>query len=174
MPGATPLRESACRVSKTEGFLRFFNFWSNPLRESGCRVSKTGIFLRVLVCPVHPSQGKRGWSVKNWVFFCVFGVPESDLRIVLTIRFASYGRFFETGKMSENRQKTSKTGIFGDFFVFEATLCGNPAVECQKLRVFCDFGVPESVLTIRFASYGLLQTLSRGEKRWFQTSLKPV
>ena len=68
MPGATPLRESACRVSKTEGFLRFLNFWSNPLRESGCRVSKTGGFLRVLVCPVHPSQGKRGSSVKNCGF----------------------------------------------------------------------------------------------------------
>ena len=25
--------------------------------------------------------------------FCVFGMPESVLRIVLTIRFASYGRF---------------------------------------------------------------------------------
>ena len=47
--------------------------------------------------------------------------------------------------------------------MFEATLCGNPAVECQKLG-FCDFGVPESVLTIRFALYGLLQTLSQGEK----------
>ena len=54
--------------------------------------------------------------------------------------------------MSENRQKTSKTGVFGDFFVFEATLCGNPAVECQKLGFFCDFGVPESVLTFFFVA----------------------
>ena len=51
-PSATPLRQSARRVSKTEGFLRFLNFWSNPLRESGCRVLKTGVFLQVLVCPV--------------------------------------------------------------------------------------------------------------------------
>ena len=125
------------------------------------------------MCPVHPSQGKRGSSVKNWCFFCVFGVPESVLRIVLTIRFASYGRFFRERKNErKSPKKRQKLGVFGDFFVFEATLCGNPAVQCQKLCFFCDFGVPESVVTIRFASYGLLQTLSRGEKRWFQTSLK--
>ena len=42
--------------------------------------------------------------------------------------------------MSENRQKTLKTGGFlAIFFVFEATLCGNPAVKCQKLVFFCDF-----------------------------------
>ena len=89
---------------------------------------------------VHPSQGIRLSSVKNWWFFaiffwsgaplsgktrvecqklgvfCVFGGPESVLKTVLTIRFASYGRFFERGKMSENRQKTSKTGGFWQFF----------------------------------------------------------
>ena len=82
--------------------------------------------------------------------------------------------FFRERKNERKSPKTLKTGVFGDFFVFEGTLCGNPAVECQKLVFFCDFGVPESVLTIRFALYGLLQTLSRGEKRWFQTSLKPL
>ena len=116
MPGATPLRESACRVLKTEGFLRFFNFWSNPLLRPFFRERK--------------NEWKSPKNVNKWVFW--------------------------------------------RFFMFEATLCGNPAVECQELRVFCNFAVPESVLTICFALYGLLQTLSRGEKRWFQTSLKPV
>ena len=156
-PLSGKMRFSGQKVPKTEGFLRFYFFWSNPLRESGCRVSKTEGFLRVFFGPVHPSQGKRGSSVKNWCFFCDFGVPESVLRIVLTIRFATYGRFLKRAKMSENRQKTLKTEGFLRFFMFEATLCGNPAVECQKLRVFCDFGVPESVLTTCFATYGLLQ-----------------
>ena len=115
MPGATPLRESACRVSKTEGFLRFFNFWNNPLRESGCRVSKTGGFASFGV-PGAPLSGKTRVECQKLRVFCVFGVPESVLRIVLTIRFASYGRFFERAKMSENRQKTLKTWGFWQFF----------------------------------------------------------
>ena len=117
MPGATPLRESARRVSKTEGFLRFLNFWSNPLRESGCRVSKTVFFFFASFgVPGAPLSGKTRVKCQKLRVFCVFGVPESVLRIVLTIRFASYGRFFERGKMSENRQKTSKTGGFWRFF----------------------------------------------------------
>ena len=76
---------------------------------------------------MNPSQRKRGSSVKNLGFFCDFGVPESVLRIVLTIRFATYGRFLNKAKMSENYQKTSKTDGFCHFFMFEATLCGNPA-----------------------------------------------
>ena len=90
--------------------------------------------------------------------------------------------------------------VFCDFFWLGAPLSGNPAVECQKLRVFCDFfwsGAPlsgktrvecqklgffcvfggsetvlKTVLTIRFALYGRFLTPSRGEKRWFQTTLK--
>ena len=81
-------------------------------------MSKIFFFLQVLVCPVHPSQGKQGSSVK---VFCVFG-----------------------------DRKCPEDSAYNSGF-------------------FCDFGVPESVLTIRFALYGLLQTLSRGEKRWFQT-----
>ena len=144
-------------------------FWSGAPLSGKTRVEcqKLGFFLRFFFGRVHPSQGKRGSSVKN----CVFGGPESVLKTVLTIRFASYGRFFERGKMSENRQKTSKTGGFWRFFRVRS----NPLREsgCRVSKTG-DFGVPESVLTIRFASYGLLQTLSRGEKRWFQTSLKPV
>ena len=174
MPGATPLRESARRVSKTEGFLRFFNFWSNPLRESGCRVSKTEVFLRVLVCPVHPSQGKRGSSVKNWGFFAFLVCPKVSWELCWRFVLPHTAVFSREQKWAKIAKKRQKLMVFCDFFMFEATLCGNPAVECQKLVFFSDFGVPESVLTIRFALYGLFQTLSQGEKRWFQTSLKPV
>ena len=186
MPGATPLRESACRVSKTDCFLRFFLVGCTRLRESGCRVSKTESFLRFFFGRVHPSQGKRGSSVKNF-FFLRFGGPETVLKTVLTILFASYGRFFERGKMSENRQKTSKTGFFLRFFFGRAPLSGKTRVECQKLGFFCVFGGPESVLktvlTIRFASYeticfsihGHPEPSSdgfRGVSEWFQSGSK--
>ena len=112
---------------------------------------KTKGFLQVFFGPVHPSRENKGQVLKTKVF-CVFGVPESVLRIVLTICFATYGRFFKRAKMSKNRQKRQKLRVLCDFFMFEATLCGNPALECQKLSVFCDFGVPESVLTTCFAT----------------------
>ena len=143
-----------------------------------------------------PSAGIRLSSVKNWVFFASFGVPGAPLSgqtrvecqklmVFLVCPEVSWGLcwrfvlphtavFSREEKWAKIAKKSQKLVVFGDFFVFEATLCGNPAVECQKLFFFCDFAVPESVLTICFASYGLLQTLSRGEKRWFQTSLKPV
>ena len=45
-----------------------------------------------------------------------------------------------------------------------------------KTGFFCVFGGSESVLrivlTICFALYGRFLTLSQGEKRWFQTTLK--
>ena len=112
--GAPLSGNPAVECQKLRVFCDFFLVGCTPLRENEGRVSKTGVF-------------------------CVFGGPETVLKTVLTIRFASYGRFFERGKMSENRQKTSKTGGFGDFFWSGAPLSGNPAVECQKLRVFCDF-----------------------------------
>ena len=108
-------------------------------RKSPKNVKNWG-FLAIFSCSKQPSAGIRLSSVKNWVFFAiffwsgaplsgktrvecqklgvfgVFGGPETVLKTVLTIRFASYGRFFERGKMSENRQKTSKTGGFWRFF----------------------------------------------------------
>ena len=98
---------------KTEGFLRFFLVGRTPLRESGCRVSKTEA---IFFWSGAPLSGKTRVECQKLVVFCVFGGPESVLRIVLTIRFASYGRFFERGKMSENRQKTLKTVGFWRFF----------------------------------------------------------
>ena len=53
-----------------------------------------------------------------------------------------------------------KVRDFGNVFMFKAILCANPAVECQNLTVFCDLGVPEFVLTIFFATYGLSKPCS--------------
>ena len=112
---------------------------------------------------VHPSLGKRGSSVKNWGFlcdffwsgaplsgktrvecqklgfFCVFGGPETVLKTVLTIRFASYGRFFKRGKMSENRQKTSKTGGFWRFFRVRSNPLRESGCRVSKIGVFLRF-----------------------------------
>ena len=138
MPGATPLRESACRVSKTEGFLRFLNFWSNPLRESGCRVSKTEGFSRFFLVRCTPLRENEGRVSKTGVF-CVFGGPETVLKTVLTIRFASYGRFFERGKMSESRQKTSKTRCFWRFFRVRSNPLRESGCRVSKTGVFLRF-----------------------------------
>ena len=159
MPGATPLRESACRVSKTEGFLRFLRFFlvgCTPLRESGCRVIKTEGFLRFFFGRVHPSQGKQ----LKLVFFCVFGGPKTVLKTVLTIRFALYGRFFERGKMSENRQKTLKIVGFWRFFRVRSNPLRESGCQVSKIGFFLRFFFgrvhpSQAVLTICFALYGL-------------------
>ena len=119
-------------------FFRVFCVRSNPLRESGCRVLKNGFFLRFFFGRVHPSQGKRGSSAKTGVF-CVFGGPETVLKTVLTIRFASYGRFFERAKMSENRQKTSKTGGFWRFFRVRSNPLRESGCRVSKTGFFLRF-----------------------------------
>ena len=152
--GCTPLRENEGRVSKTVFFLRFWgsrNCPKNCAHDSFCLIRpffrerknerkspknvKSWGFLAIFSCSKQPSAGIRLSSVKNWWFFAIF---------------------FWSG----------------------APLSGKTRVECQKLGFFCVFGGPETVLktvlTIRFASYGRFLTPSRGEKRWFQTSLKPV
>ena len=75
--------------------------------------------------------------------------------IVLTIRFASYGRFFERAKMSENCQKTSKTWFFWRFFRVRSNPLRESGCRVSKTR-----------------SFAIL--VSRVKKRLFQTSLKPV
>ena len=57
-------------------FVRFFLVGCTPLRENEGRVSKTEGFCAIFFGRVHPSQGKRGSSVKNWVFFAFLGVPK--------------------------------------------------------------------------------------------------
>ena len=54
-------------------------------------------------------------------------------------------------------------GKISEFCMSEAILCGNAGFECQKMRVFCDFCMTESVLTKRFASYGFRSSV---QKEW--------
>ena len=56
--------------------------------------------------------------------------------------------------------------------MFEATLCGNPGLECQKLRVFGHFCMTESVLTTCFTTYSFFKPC-RAMPQWFQRDLKP-
>ena len=107
--------------------MRFFNFWSNPLRESGCRVSKTGFFFASFGVPGAPLSGKTRVKCQKLRVFCVFGVPESVLRIVLTIRFASYGRFFE------------KTGGFWQFFHVRSNPLRESGCRMSKTKGFLRF-----------------------------------
>ena len=83
-----------------------------------------------------PLSGKTRVECQKLGFFCVFGGPETVLKTVLTIRFASYGRFFERGKMSENRQKTSKTGGFWRFFRVRSKPLRESACQVSKTESF--------------------------------------
>ena len=114
VPGATPLRKVRVECQKLRVFCDFCNFFGSraPLSENpAVECQKLRVFLRVFFGPVHLS-GKTRVECQKLGFFCVFEGPETVLKTVLTIRFASYGRFFERGKMNENRQKTLKTGGF--------------------------------------------------------------
>ena len=92
MPGATPLRESACRVLKTEGFFAIF-FWSGAPLSGKTRVEcqKLVFFLRFWgsrncpencahnsFCLIRPffrerkNKRKSPKNVKNWVFLAIF------------------------------------------------------------------------------------------------------
>ena len=59
-------------------------------------------------------------------------------------------------------------GFFAIFLWPLAPLSGKTRVECQKLRVFCDF-VPEFVLrfvlTTCFATHGLFIQVSKNERK---------
>ena len=105
-------------------------------------------------------------------FFCVFGGPESVLRIVLTIRFASYGRFFERGKMSENRQKMSKTGGFWRFFRVPVMVSEGFQSGFRVVRKLCGFRrVPEWSETVWFQrSFRVVS--NRVVSEGFQSGLK--
>ena len=151
-----------------------FQFLEQP--SAGIRLSsvKNCGFFASFGVPGAPLSGKTKVKCQKLMVFCVFGVPKSVLRIVLTIRFASYGRFFERAKMSENRQKTSKTDGFLRFFHVRSNPLRESGCRVSKTVVFLRFWCARICANDSFALYGLLQTLSRGEKRWFQTSLKPI
>ena len=104
--------------------------------------------------------------------FCDFGVPEFVLRIVLTIRFASYGRFFERGKMSENRQKTSKIEDFLRFFHVRSNPLRESGCRVSKTEGFLRFWCARICPNDLFCYIRPSPRLSRGAPRWFQRGLK--
>ena len=140
MPGATPLRESACRVSKTDGFLRYF-FWSGaPLSGNpAVECQKLMVFCDFFLVGCTPLRENEGRVSKTDGFLRFWGsrkCPENCAHD----SFCLIRPFFRERKNEQKLPKNVKNwGVFGNFFVFKATLCGNPAVECQKPRVFCDF-----------------------------------
>ena len=123
---------------KLRGFCDF-QFLEQP--SAGIRLSsvKNWVFFASFGVPGAPLSGKTRVECQKLRVFCVFGVPESVLRIVLTIRFASYGRFFERGKMSENRKKTSKTGGFWRFFHVRSNPLRESGCRMSKTEGFLRF-----------------------------------
>ena len=105
-------------------------FWSGaPLSGNpAVECQKLRVFCDFFLVGCTP-LGKRGSSVKN----------ETVLKTVLTIRFASYGRFFKRGKMSENRQKTSKTGVFLRFFRVRSNPLRESGCQVSKTGFFLRF-----------------------------------
>ena len=147
--GATLCGNPAVECQKLRVFCEFFLARCTPLRENEGRVSKI-------------------------VFFCDFGVPESVLRIVLTIRFATYGRFLKRAKMSENRQKTSKTDGFMRFFHVRSKPLRESGRRVSKTEGFLRFWCARICPNDLFCYIRPSPRLSRGAPRWFQTSLRPV
>ena len=138
MPGATPLRESACRVSKTEGFLRFLRFFlvgCTPLKENEGRVSKTEGFCAIFLVGCTPLRENEGRVSKTGRFLRFWGsrnCPENCAH-------DSFCLIFERGKMSENRQKTSKTGGFWRFFRVRSNPLRESGCRVSKTGVFLRF-----------------------------------
>ena len=165
------MRFSGQKVPKTEGFLRFYFFWSNPLRESGCRVSKTECFLRIFFGPVHPSQGKRGSSVKNWGFFAFLVRPkvswELSWRLVL-LHTAVFSRSQKWAKIAKKREKLM---VFWRFFNVRSNPLRESGCRVSKTDGFLRFWCARICPNNLFCYIRPLQTLSQGAPRWCQTSL---
>ena len=98
-------------------FCDFFLVGCTPLRENEGRVLKTRGFLRF-------------WGSRNCPENCAH-----DLFCLIYI----YGRFFERGKMSENRQKTSKTGGFWRFFRVRSNPLRESGYQVLKTGFFLRF-----------------------------------
>ena len=137
------MSENRQKTSKTKDFLRFFHVRSNSLRDSGCRV-------------------------KNQVF-CVFGVPKSVLRIVLTIRFATrtHSRFFKRAKISEKSPKTLKTEGFLRYFHVRSNPLREFGHRVSKTEGFLRFWCARICANNLFCCIRPLQTLFQGEKMLF-------
>ena len=141
------MRVEGQKVSKIYVFLRFEIFGATLCGNPAVECQKLRVFCDFFWSG-GPLSGKTGVECQKLRFFCDFGVPEFVLRSVLTIRFATYGRFSKRSKMSENRQKTLKTEGFWPFL--HDRICPND--------LFC---------YIRPSP-----RLSRGAPRWFQRGFR--
>ena len=163
-------------MSKTEGFLRFLrflNFLATLCGNPAVECQKLTVFLRFFLVGRTPLKENKGRVLKTGFFLRFWGsrkCPENCAHD----SFCLIRPFFRERKNERKSPKNVKNWGFLAIFLCLKQPSAGIRLSNVKLGFFCDFGVPESVLTIRFASYGLLQTLFRGEKRWFQTSLKPV
>ena len=122
-----------------------------------------------------PLSGKTRVECQKLGFFLRFWGSRKCPEDCAHDSFCLMRPFFRERKNERKSPKNVKNWVF--LAIFSCSKQPSAGIRLSSVKnwvFFCDFGVPESVLTIRFASYGLLQTLSRGEKRWFQTSLKPV
>ena len=88
--GKCVFRAKKCQKLRVFGDFIFFGatLCGNPAVE--CQ--KLKVFCEFF-WPGAPLLGKTRVECQKLMVFCDFGVPEFVLRIVLTIRFASYGRF---------------------------------------------------------------------------------
>ena len=142
---------------------------ATPLRENaffGPKSSKNWWFFAIIFFLEQPSAG-----IQKLLFFCDFGVPESVLRIVLTIRFATYGRFLKRAKLSKNRQKTSKTDGFLRFFHVRSNPLRESGCRVSKTEGFLRFWCARICPNNLFCYIRPSPRLSRGAPRWFQTTL---
>ena len=89
-----PSQEKCVSSVKNCGVFAIFWFLEQP--SAGIRLSsvKNWFFFASFGVPGAPFSGKTRVECQKLGFFCVFGVPKSVLGIVLTIRFALYGRVF--------------------------------------------------------------------------------
>ena len=85
------------------------------MRFSGQKVLKTKGFLRILFGPVHPSQGKRGSSVKNWRFFAFSVCPKVSWGLCWRFVLPHTAVFSREKKWAKIAKKRQKLGVFGDF-----------------------------------------------------------
>ena len=143
---SNPLRESGCRVSKTERFLRL-GARRNLLRESGCRVSKTEDFLRFFAFPSNPLR-RSGFRENRGKSAAIFAFPKGQYETVCLIMGAKISIFHARNLSWRNVTKLPQENC--DICMAGATLCGNPGLKCQKLMVFCNFCMPEFVRTQPF------------------------
>ena len=141
------------RTKWGSGVKNWLLFGILPLRGQSFRTKrgwsfKNWWFFAILHPPRRPFRTKQGSSVKNY-FFRVWFAPAARNEVRMT-KTESFLRLYILGgnpfariecqKLTRNEVRVSKTEGFCDFTFSAATLSYEMRFECQKLKVFCDFG----------------------------------